>query len=250
MLGYVRTVVEKLFGLRITRISTEDKKRLADVSPEIWNTIERARPFTMTSPERLATLCMAVEYVAGNEVAGSFVECGVWRGGSSMAAAWTFARLGHLVDMFLFDTFEGMSEPSKEDVSGHTGQSAAQLLAGADQTSEIKAYAPIMDVRSNMESTGYPLSLLHFVQGKVEETVPSSAPDQISILRLDTDWYESTKHDLLHLFPRLSRNGILIIDDYGDWVGARKAVDEYFAAHGLKPFLARIDTTGRVYVKL
>ena len=123
-------------------------------------------------------------------------------------------------------------------------------MAGADQTSEIKAYAPIMDVRSNMESTGYPLSLLHFVQGKVEETVPSSAPDQISILRLDTDWYESTKHELLHLFPRLSRNGILIIDDYGDWVGARKAVDEYFAAHGLKPFLARIDTTGRVYVKL
>jgi O-methyltransferase len=250
MFGYVRTMVEKFFGLRITRISTEDKRRLADVSPEIWNTIERARPYTMTSPERLATLCMAVEYVIGNQVPGSYVECGVWRGGSSMAAAWTFARLGHLVDLFLFDTFEGMSEPTEEDVSGHTGQLAALLLADANQESEIKAYAPIMEVHKNMESTTYPKSHIHYVQGKVEDTLPAFAPDQISILRLDTDWYESTKHELLHLFPRLSRNGILIIDDYGAWVGARKAVDEYFKAQGLKPFLARIDGTGRVYVKL
>ena len=249
MFGYVRTVVEKFFGLRITRISTDDKTRLADVSPEIWKTIKRVRPYTMTSPERLATLCMAVEHVVGNEVPGSFVECGVWRGGSSMAAAWTFARLGRLVDFFLFDTFEGMSAPSEEDISRSTGQSAAQLLAGADQRQEIWAYAPLADVHRNMESTEYPQSQLHFVQGKVEETVPAFAPDQISILRLDTDWYESTRHELIHLFPRLSINGILIIDDYGDWAGARKAVDEYFAAQGLKPFLARIDTTGRVYVK-
>jgi hypothetical protein len=167
-----------------------------------------------------------------------------------MAAAWTFARLGRLVDFFLFDTFEGMSEPTEDDVSYYAGQSAAQLLADADQHSKVKAYAPIRDVRRNMESTRYPQSHLHFIQGKVEETVPSFAPGEISILRLDTDWYESTKHELIHLFPRLSRNGILIIDDYGHWAGARKAVDEYFVGQGLKPFLARIDNTGRVYVKM
>jgi hypothetical protein len=83
----------------------------------------------------------------------------------------------------------------------------------------------------------------------VEETIPGYAPEEISILRLDTDWYASTKHELIHLYSRLSKGGVLIIDDYGDWAGARKAVDEYFAAQSFKPMLGRIDNTGRICVK-
>jgi hypothetical protein len=83
----------------------------------------------------------------------------------------------------------------------------------------------------------------------VEDTIPSHAPEQIAVLRLDTDWYESTKHELFHLFPRLSKNGILIVDDYGCWAGSRKAVDEYFADFESRPLLARIDDTGRICTK-
>lgn len=166
-----------------------------------------------------------------------------------MAAALTCLQLGRGdMDLFLFDTFEGMSKPGEEDVQASTGELAAKLLATNDRKAEVWAYAPFEDVRQNLQSTGYQPSHLHFVKGKVEDTIPGNAPDQISILRLDTDWYESTKHELVHLFPRLSKNGILIIDDYGAWAGARKAVDEYFANRGLKPFLARIDNTGRIYV--
>jgi len=98
-----------------------------------------------------------------------------------------------------------------------------------------------------MASTGYNMNRVHLHRGLVEETIPRFAPDRISILRLDTDWYESTKHDLVHLWPRLSPGGILIIDDYGHFAGARDAVDEFFASQPI--FLFRVDYTVRMAVK-
>ncbi len=250
MIRSLAKAAERFFGIRLTQVASERKARLADLSPEIQDTIERAQPFTMTTPERLAALCLAVEHSVANNVPGAFVECGVWKGGSSMAAAYTYGRLQRRdVAMFLFDTFEGMSQPSEEDVDALSGKTAEQLLAISSRDSEVWAYAPLTEVEKNLERTGYPSDKLHLVQGKVEDTIPDRAPEQISILRLDTDWYESTKHELIHLFPRLSKNGILIIDDYGAWTGARKAVDEYFALTGIKPFMNRIDATGRLYLK-
>ena len=90
----------------------------------------------------------------------------------------------------------------------------------------------------------------NFIKGKVENTLPEYAPKQIALLRLDTDWYESTKHELIHLFPRLVSGGVLIIDDYGYWIGAKKAVDEYFSQTKTKILLNRIDQTGRIAVKI
>jgi O-methyltransferase len=84
----------------------------------------------------------------------------------------------------------------------------------------------------------------------VEDTIPNNIPEKIAILRLDTDWYESTRHELVHLFPRLSPYGVLIIDDYGCWQGAKKAVDEYISENNLRIFLSRIDSTGRIAIKL
>src|SRR5258708_6446874 len=241
MMRLIAKTAERFWGIRLSRIASERKARLADLSPEVQDTIERAQRFTMTTPERLGALCLAVEHVVANDIPGAFVECGVWKGGSTMAAAYTYSRLQRRdVEMFLFDTFEGMSQPGKEDVDASSGKPAEELLAISSRESEIWAYAPLTEVKKNIERTGYPTDRLHFVKGKVEDTIPGSAPDQIAILRLDTDWYESTKHELIHLFPRLSKNGILIIDDYGAWAGARKAVDEYFAMMGLKPFLNRI----------
>ena len=101
-----------------------------------------------------------------------------------------------------------------------------------------------------MYSTGYDKSKIHLVKGKVEETIPKTLPERIALLRLDTDWYASTKHEMLHLFPRLVPGGVLILDDYGSWLGARKAVDEYIAENKVKIFLCRVDNSGRVAVKL
>jgi predicted O-methyltransferase YrrM len=211
----------------------------------------RVKRHTMTSPDRVMALCDAVRYVVAREVPGAVVECGVWRGGSSMAAALMLAALGAADrDLYLFDTFEGMTEPTERDRRARDSADAARLLNTSARDEKIWCYSSLDEVKANLKSTGYPEERLFFVQGRVEDTVPEKAPERIAILRLDTDWYESTRHELEHLFPRLSVGGVLIIDDYGAWEGARRAVDEFVERTGAPILLNRIDETGRVGVKL
>jgi hypothetical protein len=206
-------------------------------------------PYTMTTPPRIYALRRAVEYVATRPVRGAVVECGVWRGGSMMAVALMLLRLGVTDrDLYLFDTFAGMTEPGEEDVK-HTGERAADVLAGASRESHDWAVAPIEQVREAVLGVGYPKDRIHFVQGRVEDTLPANAPAEIALLRLDTDWYSSTKHELVHLYPRLAPGGVLIIDDYAYWQGARRAVDEYIEENDLTLLLNRIDYTARIAVR-
>jgi predicted O-methyltransferase YrrM len=218
-------------------------RRFPDLAPETLDVYERVKRFTMTTPQRVAALCDAVRYVDANGIAGAIVECGVYRGGSAMAAALTCKTSREIV---LYDTFEGMSAPTADDARASDGRPAAALLDGAAKGELIWCYSGIDDVAANMRSTGYPDELVGLVKGKVEDTIPGVVPDEIAVLRLDTDWYESTRHELEHLYPRLAPGGVLIIDDYGYWAGARKAVDQYFAG---SLFLSRIDATGRIAIK-
>lgn len=210
---------------------------------------EAVRTFTMSSPERVWSLSNAVKHIARHRLRGAIVECGVWRGGSMMTVARTLLELGETgYDLYLFDTFEGMSEPTERDVMD-TGATAFDLLASFDKESRMWGYVPLGQVQAAVHSVGYPRDRIHFVKGKVEDTIPGQAPERISLLRLDTDWYESTRHELVHLFPRLVSGGVLIIDDYGHWRGARQAVDEYFEESGTPFLLNRIDYTARIGVK-
>jgi hypothetical protein len=209
----------------------------------------RVAPYTMTTPPRLYALVRAVEYVAARPVPGAVVECGVWRGGSMMAVALTLLRLGVTDrDLYLYDTFAGMTRPTDADVKP-SGERAADLLATEARNSDVWAIASLEDVRTAVLGVGYPEERIHFVEGPVEETLPANAPGEIALLRLDTDWYESTKHELVHLYPRLAGSGVLILDDYGYWQGARRAVDEYLAGLDAPLLLNRIDHTARVALK-
>lgn len=205
---------------------------------------------TMTSPERVAALCDAIRYVCAVGIPGDIVECGVWRGGSSMASALTLLEKNQSDrEIWLYDTFEGMSAPTEKDCD-YTGESAHQLLSDQDplDAKSVWCVSQLDEVKANMKRTGYDSTRVHYVQGKVEETIPATIPHSIALLRLDTDWYESTRHELEHLMPRLSPGGVLIIDDYGHWQGCRKAVDEYLAEQGLNLLLHRIDYTGRMAI--
>ena len=228
-------------ALLATRLAL--RLRYPDFDKSTLDVLGRVLRYTMTSPARIAAVCAAVRHVETNDIPGAFVECGVWKGGSSMAAALTFKSPRTL---FLYDTFEGMSAPTDQDRRSNGGKPAAQMLGNADKSAAIWCRSPLDEVKRNMDSTGYPASHITYVKGKVEDTIPAVVPDRIAILRLDTDWYESTRHELEHLYPRLSPGGVLIIDDYGYWTGARKAVDEYFRD---SLFLGRIDDTGRIAVK-
>jgi O-methyltransferase len=221
----------------------------ADLSEPQRQIIMKATPFTMTSTERMAALINAVTYLTENAIPGDITECGVWRGGSMMVIALTLLAHGDRSrSLYLYDTFEGMSAPTVNDKS-LSGTSADEQLKRDPRGTGVWCYAGIDDVRANVLSTGYPEDKIHFIKGKVEDTIPSMLPPGLALLRLDTDWYESTKHELTHLYPLLHSKGILVIDDYGHWQGAKKAVDEYFRDIGEPIFLHRIDYTGRLIVK-
>ena len=168
-----------------------------------------------------------------------------------MVVARTLVELG-ATDRFLnlFDTFEGMSEPTAADRTLLDNTSAELTMREKEENNEKWCYCPVDDVKKNVFSTGYNANQFRFIKGRVEETLPEHAPDKIALLRLDTDWYESTYHGLVHLYPRLSVGGVLIIDDYGHWAGAKKAVDQYIADNGLPLLLNRVDNTGRIGQKL
>jgi O-methyltransferase len=213
--------------------------------------IRRVQAFTMTPPERIFALIQATRYVSEAGIEGAIVEAGVWRGGSMMAAALALAAKGDTGrDLYLYDTFEGMAEPGPRDIDAW-GNTATEKLSASKKTksSEMWGYSPIEDVRRNLLATGYPPDRLRFVAGKVEDTIPGETPEQIAILRLDTDWYESTRHEMEHLYPRVVTGGVVILDDYGHWRGARLAVDEYLAANALHLLLNRIDGPARLAIK-
>lgn len=219
-----------------------------DFDQPVVELIERVAPYTLTSPERIFALREAVTYLERSAVPGAIVECGVWKGGSMLAAVLTLQELNHTArDLYLYDTFEGMTPPGPQDVD-YAGNTGDDLFGSGVDTQQILPAAPLDQVRTLLESTGYPADRLHFVQGDVTETIPAQVPAEIALLRLDTDWYSSTAHELEHLFPLIADGGVLMIDDYGHWQGARKAVDEYLARTGVKLLLHRIDYTGRMAV--
>ena len=210
--------------------------------------IEQVRPFTLTDEEAIFALKNAVEYVISNNIAGDIVECGVWRGGSMMAAALALLNLGARRRLYLFDTFAGMTAPTLAD-RDLFGESEIQKIEEHGGDPSASANVPLWEVKANLRRTGYDENLITYVKGPVEETLPANAPATIAILRLDTDWYESTRHELQHLFPRLSGGGVLIIDDYGHYEGARRAVDEFIAENKTPLLLNRVNYTARISVK-
>lgn len=235
-------------GLELNR-TADHEAALADLSAADRAIVARVAPFTMTGLERRASLLGAVDHIVKHRIAGDIVECGVWRGGSMMAIALALMARGDTSrHLYLYDTFEGMSEPTAEDKSVD-GVSAQAQLERTSRDANVWAVAGLDDVRANIASTGYPQERIHFVKGKVEDTIPATLPARIALLRLDTDWYESTRHELNHLYPLLSRHGVMVIDDYGHWQGARQAVDEYFAGSTEPVFLHRVDYTARLMVK-
>ncbi len=210
--------------------------------------IERVGPRTMTQPEKLFGLILATRYIATHEVPGDIVECGVWRGGSMQAAALTLLELGDTNrDLHLYDTFEGMTPPDDVDRRSD-GRTAAELLATSSRDSRVWGVATLDDVKAGMAEVGYPAERIHYHPGRVEDTIPHEAPETVAILRLDTDWYASTRHEFEHLYHRLSPGGVLIIDDYGYWEGSRRATEEFLEQSGAQLLLLPVGD-GRIAVK-
>jgi len=239
--------------LQIILFSKNNKNNLipSDIESDFLEIYEKCKNFSLTSVERMYSLYKAIIFISKHNIPGDIVECGVWKGGSMMLSALTLVKLKDIrKNIYLYDTFEGMTEPTHHDVRAYDNFKAKIKYDKLKHIGIRWDYAPLNEVKKNLYSTGYPKKKIVFIKGKVEETIPQIIPEKISILRLDTDWYESTYHELEYLFPKLSKNGILILDDYGHWKGAKEATDKYLKENNIKILLNRIDKTGRIAIKL
>ncbi|OQY35455.1 MAG: hypothetical protein B6241_00705 [Spirochaetaceae bacterium 4572_59] len=209
---------------------------------ELW---KQASPYTMISMERGYAVYQGIHHILKHDLPGDFVECGVWKGGTCILMALTLLQAGCRDRvLWLYDTFSGMTEPGPEDTIASSGQAVSERWHKG-----WWAVSP-ENVLKNLLTTSYPENNFKLIEGDVCETLKIQKPESIALLRLDTDWYESTRVELEILYPLLVQKGVLIIDDYGHFSGSRQAVDEYFSVDTRGPLMQRSDYTGRLAVKL
>lgn len=210
----------------------------------------RVKRYTMTQPRRCKLLWNQCMDVFRRGVPGSLVECGVWRGGSSGVMALAARHAGETRELHLFDSFEGLPEPQEVDEQAAADYSSGRASGKLSSIGRCKAELD--------EVEGFLFGQLqldrkqvHFHVGWFQNTVPIDAATlgPIALLRLDGDWYESTKVCLEHLYPRLTPGGVLVLDDYFAWAGCRKATDEYRAQHGITEPIIAIDQDAAYWVK-
>jgi O-methyltransferase len=209
------------------------------------------KPYTMLSYERLITLWQQVRYLDKACIPGGLVECGTWKGGACGMMALAHRRCGspHRA-LHLFDSFQGLPEPNKEQ-DGEMAVRYADERASGSLRSIGKCVGLLEENKHLLEDVArYPAELIHYHVGWFQETlrlVPQSV-GAIALLRIDGDWYESTKMCLETLYSKVSSGGVVVIDDYGKWPGCRRAVDEFLAGQKRPVYLNHIDAAGRYVI--
>jgi len=181
--------------------------------------LKASKPFTMTSYPRMECFYDCIVEAVKTDIPGAIVECGVWKGGNAMIAGYLMKELGADRDIFLYDTFTGMTEPGEHDIK-YDGKKAVDVYH--------KNWHRVSDktVTNNIMETQY--DGFHIIVGDIMETIPEVMPESVSVIRLDTDWFESTLHELKHFWDIISPGGFLIIDDFNCWKGSQKACKDFF----------------------
>lgn len=204
-----------------------------------WEIFDEISHYTPYGHKKVYSTYQAAKYVGENDIPGAIVETGAYEGGCSILMAETLYEVGCTDrDVYLYDTFEGYPEPSELDQPIGQGQSAKNRYEAHTKNGDVDWWnSSLEEVQKRVQSSRYPTPRYKIVDGKIEETIPAKTPDEIAVLRLDTGWYESTKHELEQLYPRLSDNGVIIVNNYGYWDGCKRAIDEYFTQLETPPLL-------------
>ena len=253
----IKKIIKKLFNYTNFRIVHKDNwyERQVNLIPEISNEdsnfIRSLENYSMCPPAAHWSIIQSVKYISKKKITGDFVECGVFKGGNLILMNHLIKKLNLNKKIFAFDTFDGMSEPTVYD-KDLKDKPADKTFENYKDRDEKWCFGSLEEVKKNLEQydKNYQNNFT-FIKGKVEDTLKkiNNLPEKISLLRLDTDFYESTKIELEVLYPKLSKGGILIIDDYGHWKGSQKAVDEYLDLKKNFYFLHRIDYGTRLLIK-
>tara|TARA_Y100001934_G_C12305565_1_gene752225 strand:- start:166 stop:957 length:792 start_codon:yes stop_codon:yes gene_type:complete len=262
----MKSVIKKLFnqaGLDIVRLGNE-RKLGYELEDEATECIQIIKDHTMLPKERLVTLYQQVSYCEKNRIPGCYVECGVWKGGAIGLMALANLNIGReRRQIHLFDAFQEICEPDAV-VDGEQAIREVELLTG--RKGQYKGtLEPVHGIYNSLGGPGtlaenqklleevinYPEEFISYHVGWFQDTLPSHHEQigQIAILRLDGDWYASTKVCLDYLFDKVAKGGVVIIDDYGVYEGCRRAVDEFIAQKQITAYLAPVDSVCRFFIK-
>jgi len=187
--------------------------------------------YTLTPKIRMWAVIQSMKYLIKNNIDGDIVESGVYKGGNLILSKKVLNSFNiSNKRIYGYDTFEGMTEPGENDKDIFGENPFKMWKKSQKKDYNDWCYSSIEEVQKSFEKEIGNSQSLNLVKGRVEETLlkEENLPKKISLLRLDTDWYESSKIELEVLYPRLVKGGILIIDDYGHWEGVKKSVDDYF----------------------
>ena len=232
MLNIFKNLINKIADQMGYSIINNNQK-IAELSKKDNDYIDLVSKFSMTPKIRIYNLLQALRHLKMKKIDGDYVECGVWKGGNVLL----FKKFLENEDfsqrnIYAFDTFEGMTNPDENDFEINTNISATKLLKN-DKKKETNVWGvcSLENVKKNISKYVNNLENIYFVKGPVEITLneAKNIPKKISLLRLDTDWYQSTKKELEVLYEKVSSGGVIIIDDYGHWGGSKKAVDNFFS---------------------
>jgi|SRR5215469_2007268 len=232
--------------IRTANFGYDEEATIKQAMALIWD-------HTMLSYDCLATLWLQVRYLDRYRIRGALVECGTFKGGAvgMMALAHLASHPEPVRALHLFDSFEGLPEP-RADMDGDY---AVNYTAGHGSGSLVTTgrLACSVDVPRNLlnERIRYPELLVKYHVGWFQETLPRDAASigEIGLLRLDGDWYESTRVCLEYLYPKVVKNGVIVIDDYGYWQGCRRAVDEFTSLQSDPIMLHHIESSARYWLK-
>jgi hypothetical protein len=226
-----------------------------NISPEIKKSIFEN---TMLNESRLVNIVTTTDYLVNNNIRGVFVECGVWKGGSVALMAYSLKKLSQLRDIHLFDCFDDICEPNAEV----DGEKAVREAGGASFAKGN--LTPVKGIYNNkggsgneikvksllVENIGYDSNHVIIHKGWFQDTIPNDESiNEIALLRLDGDWYESTKVCLENLYDKVVPGGAIIVDDYGCYEGCKKAVDEFLEMENISPFLIKVDDECIYWIK-
>ncbi len=250
MMKIIKNLINRflgIFGFKISNLDSGLPLFPIESTLKEQELINKYLKFSMTNETRMWSLLKSLEYILNKKIDGDVLECGVWKGGC-IGLMDEYLRINNSKKkIYAYDTYDGMSIPSEYDIDFRGIQITEMVI---NEYENIYGYPKKNEVISNLKILGSKLDKIKFIEGMVEKTLmdKKNIPEKISLMRLDTDFYQSTRTELEILYPLLSKGGILIIDDYGHFEGARKAVDEYFKEK--KPLMHYIDYTCRLIQKV
>ncbi|WP_440613970.1 TylF/MycF/NovP-related O-methyltransferase [Candidatus Pelagibacter sp. HIMB1748] len=232
MINALKSLISKALGKMGYSVINHNQK-IVELSKKDDELINLVKNYSMTPKIRIYNLLQALRHIKIKKIEGDYVECGVWKGGNILL----FKKFlenedSSLRNIYAFDTFQGMTDPDENDIEISSKDTATKLLQkDKNKKTNVWGICSLDQVKKNISKHTKDLRNIYFVKGAVEKTLNENKniPEKISLLRLDTDWYQSTKKELEVLYKKVSIGGIIIIDDYGHWGGSKKAVDEFFS---------------------